>query len=139
MRRMGIALVLAALALPGCSESSESASTEDGAAPAPKVGTDMPRRPKPAAPHPATHPVTAKPTHRQPPPGLHGFTGKYKDRYEEDHIICKITPIKQIAVEFELPASADPVAVAEAYADGFYGRFEQAAFEGCLNALLGRP
>jgi hypothetical protein len=44
-------------------------------------------------------------------------------------------PPSQIAKEYGLPASADPVSIAEAYADGYQPQFHQAAFEGCLDGL----
>lgn len=72
---------------------------------------------------------------RQTPPSSGGFTGKYKDRYDEDKIICGVFPQAQVAKEFHVSASAEPVAIAEAYAEGFYGEFQQAAFEGCLAGL----
>lgn len=67
-----------------------------------------------------------------------GFTGKYKKRYEEDRIVCGLVPYTQIAKEFGIAASSEPLEVAEAYAEGFYGRFEQAAFEGCFDGIQDR-
>jgi hypothetical protein len=55
-----------------------------------------------------------------------GFTGKYRSRYEEDKVICGVFPEAQIAKEFHVPG-AGPIEIAEAYAEGFYGQFEQAA------------
>ena len=67
-----------------------------------------------------------------------GFTGKYAERYEEDRIVCGLVPHSQIAREFGIAATSHPVEVAEAYAEGFYGRFEQAALEGCYDGIQDR-
>lgn len=67
-----------------------------------------------------------------------GFTGKYAERYEEDRIVCGLAPHSQIAREFGIASTSHPLEVAEAYAEGFYGRFEQAAFEGCLDGIEDR-
>lgn len=67
-----------------------------------------------------------------------GFTGKYAERYEEDRIVCGLVPHAQIAREFGIASTSHPLEVAEAYAEGFYGRFEQAAFEGCLDGIEDR-
>lgn len=67
-----------------------------------------------------------------------GFTGKYAERYEEDRIVCGLVPHSQIAREFGIASTSHPIEVAEAYAEGFYGRFEQAAFEGCLAGIEDR-
>ncbi len=56
-------------------------------------------------------------------------------RYQEDREICGLFPPSQIAKEYGLPVSADPVSIAEAYADGYQPQFHQAAFEGCLDGL----
>ena len=63
------------------------------------------------------------------------FTGAQAKRYQEDREICGLFPPSQIAKEYGLPASADPVSIAEAYADGYQPQFHQAAFEGCLDGL----
>lgn len=63
------------------------------------------------------------------------FTGAQAKRYQEDREICGLFPLSQIAKEYGLPASADPVSIAEAYADGYQPQFRQAAFEGCLDGL----
>lgn len=63
------------------------------------------------------------------------FTGAQAKRYQEDREICGLFPPSQIAKEYGLPASADAVSIAEAYADGYRPQFHQAAFEGCLDGL----
>jgi hypothetical protein len=63
------------------------------------------------------------------------FTGAQAKRYQEDREICGLFPPSQIAKEYGLPASAGPVSIAEAYADGYQPQFHQAAFEGCLDGL----
>jgi hypothetical protein len=63
------------------------------------------------------------------------FTGAQAKRYQEDREICGLFPSSQIAKEYGLPASADLVSIAEAYADGYQPQFHQAAFEGCLDGL----
>lgn len=67
-----------------------------------------------------------------------GFTGKYAKRYEEDRIVCGLVPHSQIAREFGVASTSLPVEVAEAYADGFYGKFQHAAFKGCLAGIEDR-
>jgi hypothetical protein len=44
-------------------------------------------------------------------------------------------PPSQVTREYGLPATADPVSIAGAYAEGYQPRFHQAAFEGCLDGL----
>jgi hypothetical protein len=63
------------------------------------------------------------------------FTGAQAKRYQEDREICGLFPSSRIAKEYGLPASADSVSIAEAYADGYQPQFHQAAFEGCLDGL----
>jgi hypothetical protein len=63
------------------------------------------------------------------------LTGAQAKRYQEDREICGLFPPSQIAKEYGLPASADSVSIAEAYADGYQPQFHQAAFEGCLDGL----
>lgn len=66
-----------------------------------------------------------------------GFSGKYAERYKEDRIVCGLVPHSQIAREFGIASTSHPVEVAEAYAEGFYGKFEQAALEGCYDGIQG--
>jgi len=80
----------------------------------------------------------AKPTRERSVKSTGGFTGKYAQRYEEDRIVCGLVPHSQIAREFGIASTSHPLEVAEAYAEGFYGRFEQAAFEGCLDGIEDR-
>jgi hypothetical protein len=64
------------------------------------------------------------------------FTGPQADRYETDYFICESAGTSKVAKEFGVPG-ADEVAAAEAYADGYRADLHQAAFEGCLDGLLG--
>lgn len=64
------------------------------------------------------------------------FSGAQADRYETDYFICNSAGTSKVAKEFGVPG-ADEVAAAEAYADGYRADFHQAAFEGCLDGLLG--
>lgn len=80
----------------------------------------------------------AEPTRERSTKSSGGFTGKYAERYEEDRTVCGLVPHSQIAREFGIASSSHPLEVAEAYAEGFYGRFEQAAFEGCLDGIEDR-
>lgn len=66
------------------------------------------------------------------------FTGAQANRYQEDKEICSLFPPSQVAKEFGLPAGSDEATIAEAYADGYQPAFHQAAFEGCLDGMLGR-
>jgi hypothetical protein len=68
-------------------------------------------------------------------PASGGFTGALAKRYQEDKELCGLFPASQIAKEYGVPAGADPVTIAEAYADGYQPQFHQAAFEGCLDGL----
>lgn len=81
---------------------------------------------------------SAEPTKERSVESNGGFTGKYAQRYEEDRIVCGLVPHSQIAREFGIASTSHPLEVAEAYAEGFYGRFEQAAFEGCFDGIEDR-
>jgi predicted small lipoprotein YifL len=67
-----------------------------------------------------------------------GFSGKYEEAYEVALFACGNYPLERIAKEFHLSPSAGELEVAEAYADGYYGQFEQAAFEGCIEGISKR-
>jgi uncharacterized protein YfcZ (UPF0381/DUF406 family) len=67
-----------------------------------------------------------------------GFTGRYEEAYELALFACGFHPLERIAKEFRISPSANELEVAEAYADGYYGRFEQAAFEGCIEGIRKR-
>jgi hypothetical protein len=71
----------------------------------------------------------------KPEPASGGFTGAQAKRYQEDKELCSLFPPSEIAREYGVPASSDPVTIAEAYADGYQPQFHQAAFEGCLDGL----
>jgi len=66
------------------------------------------------------------------------FTGLKADRYETSYLVCKDARTSKVAKEYGLPAGSDEVTVAETYADDYRADFHQAAFEGCLDGLLGK-
>jgi hypothetical protein len=82
-----------------------------------------------------THPSKAKPEAKQTPAQAAGFTGKYEEAYEVALFSCGFYPLERIAKEFHISPSANELEVAEAYSDGYYGQFEQAAFEGCIEGI----
>lgn len=75
---------------------------------------------------------------KQTPAQAAGFTGKYEDGYEIAVFVCGNYPLERIAKELHAPASAEPLEVAETYADAYWGRFQQAAFEGCFEGIMDR-
>ena len=75
---------------------------------------------------------------KQTPAQAAGFEGKYEEAFEVGLSACAFYPLKRIAKEFGISPSANEVEVAEAYAEGYYGRFEQAAFEGCFEGIRKR-
>lgn len=83
---------------------------------------DRPPKPKPKA-------------KKKTPAQAAGFAGKYEEAYEVALFSCGFYPLERIAKEFHISPSANEFEVAEAYADGYYGRFEQAAFEGCIEGI----
>ena len=82
----------------------------------------------------------AKPSKKpkETPAQIAGFSGKYEEAYEVALFACGNFPLERIAKEFHLSASAGELEVAEAYAEGYYGQFEQAAFEGCIEGIQRR-
>jgi hypothetical protein len=82
-----------------------------------------------------THASKAKPKAKETPAQAAGFTGKYEEAYEVALFACGFYPLERIAKEFHISPSANEFEVAEAYADGYYGQFEQAAFEGCIEGI----
>lgn len=77
-------------------------------------------------------PSKAKPRADKTPAQAAGFTGEYEEAYEVALFACGFYPLERIAKEFHISPSANEFEVAEAYAEGYYGQFEQAAFEGCI-------
>ena len=78
----------------------------------------------------------AKPKPRQQTPAqAAGFTGKYEEAYELALFACAFHPLARIAREFHISSTSNQLEVAEAYADGYNGQFEQAAFEGCFQGV----
>ena len=75
---------------------------------------------------------------KQTPAQAAGFEGKYEEAYEVGLSACAFYPLERIAKEFGISPSANELEVAEAYAEGYYGRFEQAAFEGCFEGIRKR-
>jgi predicted small lipoprotein YifL len=75
---------------------------------------------------------------KQTPAQTAGFHGKYEEAYELGLFACGFHPLEQIAKEFNISPSSNELEVAEAYAGGYYGRFEQAAFEGCFEGIRKR-
>ncbi len=88
------------------------------------------------------HPAERKPKiskkPKRTPAQAAGFTGKYEEAYELAIFACSNFPLERIAKEFHLSPSAGELEVAEAYADGYYGQFEQAAFVGCIEGMRKR-
>lgn len=80
--------------------------------------------------------ISRKP--KKTPAQAAGFSGKYEEAYELAIFACSNFPLERIAKEFHLSPSAGELEVAEAYADGYYGQFEQAAFEGCIEGIRKR-
>jgi hypothetical protein len=67
------------------------------------------------------------------------FTGVHAENYRINYASCSVFSRKQIAKEYKIQAS-DPVTVAQRYAEISYRpAYRQAAFEGCLDAFLGKP
>jgi hypothetical protein len=83
-------------------------------------------------------PSKPKPEAKKTPAQAAGFTGKYEEAYEVALFACGFHPLERIAKEFHISPSANELEVAEAYAEGYYGRFEQAAFEGCIEGIRKR-
>jgi hypothetical protein len=84
-------------------------------------------------------PSRSKPkAEKKTPAQAAGFTGKYEEAYEVALFACGFHPLERIAKEFHISPSANELEVAEAYAEGYYGRFEQAAFEGCIEGIRKR-
>ncbi len=80
--------------------------------------------------------ISKKP--KKTPAQAAGFSGKYEEAYEVALFACGNFPLERIAKEFHLSPSAGEFEVAEAYAEGYYGQFEQAAFEGCIEGIRER-
>lgn len=129
-------ILAAAAAAAGCGGSDEPAPQ---AAPAVQQGSGVQReareRQQVEAEIRAEERRRSKAAAKPEPSSGSGFTGAQAKRYQEDREICGLFPPSQIAKEYGLPASADPVSIAEAYADGYQPQFQQAAFEGCLDGL----
>lgn len=64
-----------------------------------------------------------------------GWTGVHGDNYEIAEIVCGSKSMEGVARDLGLSSSADEFEIAEAYADGFQGAFQQPNFEGCLKGL----
>jgi hypothetical protein len=75
---------------------------------------------------------------KQTPAQTAGFDGKYEEAYELGLFACAFHPLQRIAKEFHISPSSNELEVAEAYAEGYYGGFEQAAFEGCFDGIRKR-
>lgn len=60
------------------------------------------------------------------------------DNYELAYTVCGSFPIEETAVEYGA-ASHEPADVATAFAEGYRPAYRQPVFEGCLDALLGKP
>jgi hypothetical protein len=100
--------------------------------------SSTPPTPSPAEPTIFPNP-TPNPTPRPKPKPKPGdvpskFTGVQANNYEIAYQVCGVFGLKKTAQD--LHVKAEPVTVAEAYADDYRPRFQQAPFEGCLDALL---
>jgi hypothetical protein len=62
------------------------------------------------------------------------FTGVQANNYEIAYQVCGVFGLRKTAQD--LHVKAEPVTVADAYADDYRPGFQQAPFEGCLDALL---
>jgi hypothetical protein len=62
----------------------------------------------------------------------------YEQGYQAGWISCTNLTPRQVAREFEV-SSEEPTAAAEGFAGSFEPEQRQGAYEGCYDALLGRP
>ena len=62
----------------------------------------------------------------------------YEEGYQTGHIACEGVTPSQVAREFG-GSSEEPKAAAEGFADSFEREQRKGAYEGCYDALLGKP
>jgi hypothetical protein len=62
----------------------------------------------------------------------------YEEGYETGYISCEGVTPRQVAREFG-GSSEEPKAAAEGFADSFEREQREGAYEGCYDALLGKP
>lgn len=67
--------------------------------------------------------------------GAAKFTGQHRENYNIAKASCGAFPPAKVARDLGLPASADPVRIAETLAADYRPAFRQAVFEGCLRGL----
>lgn len=66
-----------------------------------------------------------------------GFLVSPQEIYEQEKELCSLFTVKEIAKDYGV--AADPIAAAEAVAEGYQPPFQQAAFEGCLDGTEKGP
>lgn len=66
-----------------------------------------------------------------------GYSVSEQDAYDTANVACSAFPPRKIARDFGMHTT-DPDALASRYARGYAAPLRQAAYEGCLDGILGR-
>lgn len=135
--------VLAALTVAACGDDGRAARPLPPTTPATTEAPSASEPPGQVAAEPLPDPEPAppartRPTPRPKPKPQPKFTGVHAENYRTAHEVCGTFPPAKIASDLGV-SSTNPADLARAYSEMKRPAFRQAPFEGCLDALLGRP